>query len=145
MGQKPNKPRLSQDSAMALARRIRGSPRKMNLITQMIRGQPVEEALTRLTFCSRRLSNEVKKVLQSAIANAQNNHDLDVDRLNVVGADVGKAFVIARFRARARGRGARIQKPVCNLRVIVQERPIPKKDTEQPIPKKNIEQQKERG
>ena len=97
MGQRPNKPRLPQDSAMAFARRIRGSPRKMNLITQMIRGQPVEEALTRLTFCSRRLANEVKKVLQSAIANAQNNHDLDVDRLNVVGADVGKAFVISRF------------------------------------------------
>ena len=131
MGQRPNKSRLPQDSAMAFARRIRGSPRKMNLITQMIRGKPVEEALTKLTFCPRRLSNEVKRVLQSAIANAQNNHDLDVDRLKVVEANVGKTLVISRFRARARGRGARIHKPVCNLRVIVQEQTAPTKDTDQ--------------
>ena len=88
----------------------------------MIRGKPADRALADLTFSKRRIAGEVKKVLQSAIANAENNHQLDVDRLYVKEATVGKQFTVKRFRARARGRGARIIKPFSNLTVIVRER-----------------------
>ena len=101
---------------------IRTSPQKLNLVAQLIRGKSAGEAVALLTFSKRRIAGEVKKVLQSAIANAENNHQLDVDRLIVSHATVGKALVMKRFHARARGRGARVEKLFSNLTVIVRER-----------------------
>jgi len=112
---------LAENEALATARTIRTSPRKLNLVAQMIRGKKAADALVHLAFDKHRIAREVYKVLQSAIANAENNHALDVDRLVVAEASVGKAFVIKRFHARARGRGAPIEKPFSNLRVIVRE------------------------
>lgn len=114
--------RLSDSEAKAEARMLRGSPRKLNLVAQLIRGKDAARALADLTFSKRRMANDVKKVLQSAIANAENNHQLDVDRLFVSEAYVGKGLVMKRFRARARGRASRIEKPWSNLTVIVRER-----------------------
>ena len=94
----------------------------MNLVAQSIRGLDVSEALIQLQFSKRRISKDVKKVLQSAIANAENNHDLDIDRLLVDQAYVGKGLVMKRFRPRARGRGGRIQKPISNLTIVVSEK-----------------------
>ena len=105
-----------------MASSLRVSPRKLNLVAQTIRGKSVEDALAELTFSTRRIANDVRKVLQSAIANAENNHQLDVDQLVVSEATVGKTFTMKRFRARARGRGTRILKPVSNLTIIVAER-----------------------
>ena len=93
-------------------------------MAQSIRGLDVNGALASLTFSKRRVSNDVKKVLQSAIANAENNHQLDVDRLYVAEASVGRSMVLRRFRARARGRGASIQKPFSRLRIVVRERAL---------------------
>ena len=103
---------------MAVARRLRTGSRKLNLVAQMIRGLPAEKALAQLAFSPRRISGEVRRVLESAIANAENNHQLDVDRLFVVEASVGKDIVMKRFRARARGRIGRILKPFINIRVV---------------------------
>jgi large subunit ribosomal protein L22 len=122
MGKPANEPRIADNEAMAIGRMIRSSPRKLNLVAQMIRGKNAQAALADLTFSKRRIAVEVRKVLQSAIANAENNHQLDVDRLYVATATVGKALVMKRFHARARGRGARIEKPFSNLTVIVRER-----------------------
>ena len=120
---KPKRQRsLADNEAMAMARTLKTSPQKLNLLCQLIRGKSAENALTELTFSKRRISGAVKKVLESAIANAENNHQLDVDRLFVSEATVGKAFVMKRFRARARGRMGRIQKPWSRLRVVVRER-----------------------
>ena len=113
---------LADSEAMAYAKYIRSSPQKLNLVAQLIRGQSASEALTQLTFNARRVSGEVKKVLQSAVANAENNHQLDVDRLYVKAATVGKTLVMKRIRPRARGRVGRILKPMSNLTVIVRER-----------------------
>ena len=113
---------LSETEAKAFAGLVRSSPRKLNLVAQLIRGKSAGEALALLTFSKRRIAGEVKKVLQSAIANAENNHQLDVDRLIVSHATVGKALVMKRFHARARGRGARVEKFYSNLTVIVRER-----------------------
>ncbi|WP_306031035.1 50S ribosomal protein L22 [Stappia sp. MMSF_3263] len=112
---------LADNEAKAVARMLRVSPRKLNLVAASIRGKKVEKALADLTFSRKRISDDVKKALMSAIANAENNHDLDVDSLVVAEAHVGKAFVIKRFQARARGRVGRIEKPFSNLTIVVRE------------------------
>jgi len=122
MGKKRNPRRVTEDEAMAYGHLIRVSPQKLGLLAGMIRGKPAEAALADLSFSSKRIAQDVKKVLQSAIANAENNHQLDVDRLYVAEASVGKAMVMKRFRARARGRAGPIQKPFSNLKVVVRER-----------------------
>ncbi len=120
---KQKKPRREADNeAKAVARLLRGSPRKLNLVAELIRGKDAGKALAELTFSKRRISGLVKRVLQAAIANAENNHQLDVDRLYVAEASVGRGMVMKRFHARARGRGARILKPWSNLTVVVRER-----------------------
>lgn len=121
MGQQENKARVAENEARAYAKYIRTSPYKLNLVAQMIRGKKAERALVDLDFSRRRVAQEVKKVLQSAVANAENNHNLDVDRLYVAEAHVGKALVMKRFRARAKGRGARILKPFSRLTITVRE------------------------
>ena len=121
MGKESAERRLADNEARAVARSIRVSPRKLNLVAATIRGKSVEDALAELAFSRRRISGDVRKVLQSAIANAENNHQLDVDQLVVSEATVGKAFVMKRFRARARGRVGRIQKPLSNLTIVVRE------------------------
>ena len=113
---------LKDNEAQAIARAIRISPRKLNLIAGLIRGKDASKALADLTFSKRRIAGTVKKVLQAAIANAENNHQLDVDRLFVKEAFVGKTLVMKRFRPRARGRVGRIQKPFSNITVVVKER-----------------------
>jgi large subunit ribosomal protein L22 len=122
MGKPKHERELAENQAMAMARLLRTSPRKLNLVAQLIRGLKAEQALNQLTFNRRRISREVKKVLMAAIANAENNHDLDVDRLVVAEASVGKSLVMKRFRPRARGRAGRIEKPFSRLRIVVEER-----------------------
>ncbi len=122
MGKPKHKRRLREDEAIAVTRNLRISPQKLNLLAQSIRGRNAEAALSELTFSKRRIAGDVKKTLQSAIANAENNHQLDVDRLYVAEATVGKSFVMKRFRPRARGRAGRIIKPFSNLTVVVRER-----------------------
>ncbi len=122
MGKPKHERRLSESEAMAVARNLRVSPQKLNLVAESIRGKSAEAALSELTFCKRRIAGDVKKTLQSAIANAENNHQLDVDRLFVAEATVGKAIVMKRFKPRARGRAGRIMKPFSNLTVVVRER-----------------------
>ena len=112
---------VSNDTALAKLKSIRVSPIKLNQVCELIRGLSVEDALVQLTFNKRRISNDVKKLLESAIANAENNHGLDVDRLYVKELRVGKSFVMKRFRARARGRGAKILKPFSNLSIVLAE------------------------
>ena len=112
----------AENEAYALGRKIRTSPQKLNLVAETIRGLEVEAALAELTFSKRRVAGLVKKVLQSAIANAENNHDLDVDALYVAEASVGKNMVMKRMRARARGRMARILKPFSEIRIVLRER-----------------------
>lgn len=120
---KASRARVLDDSeARAVINSIRVSPQKLNLVASMIRGKDVGAALNDLTFSRRRISDTVKKALESAIANAENNHQLDVDRLFVKEAFVGKAFVMKRFRPRARGRVGKIQKPFSNLTIVVRER-----------------------
>ena len=119
---KPAKPRaLPENEAKCVARMLRVSPQKLNLLAQLIRGKKVETALADLEFSRKRISVEVKKALESAIANAENNHELDVDDLIVSEAYVGKAMVMKRFSPRARGRAGRIEKPFSNLTIIVRE------------------------
>ncbi len=113
---------LADNEAKAIALNMRTSAQKLNLVAASIRGKSAEKALAELTFSKRRIAGEVKKVLQSAIANAENNHQLDVDRLYVAEASVGKSFAMKRFRARARGRVGRIVKPWSRLTVVVRER-----------------------
>ncbi len=117
---------LADNEAKAVARMLRVSPQKLNLLAQLIRGKKVSTALADLEFSRKRISVEVRKCLESAIANAENNHDLDVDDLVVKEAYVGKALVLKRFHARARGRGARILKPFANLTIVVREQPAEK-------------------
>ncbi len=119
---KPAKPRrLADNEALAVGRMLRISPQKLGLVAQMIRGLKVEDALAELTFSKRRISQDVKKVLQSAIANAENNHDLDIDGLVVAEAYVGKNLVMKRFRPRARGRIGRILKPFSQITIVVRQ------------------------
>ncbi|MEL0108166.1 MAG: 50S ribosomal protein L22 [Rhodospirillaceae bacterium] len=122
MGKKSKLRVLGDNEAMAYAKQIRVSPQKLNLVAQMIRGQNCDKALATLQFSRRRISNDVKKLLESAIANAENNHQLDVDRLYVSEATVGKTFMMKRWRPRARGRAGRIEKPFSNMRLVVRER-----------------------
>ncbi|PPR70236.1 MAG: 50S ribosomal protein L22 [Alphaproteobacteria bacterium MarineAlpha1_Bin1] len=122
MGKQAKERRFTENEVWALGRKIRTSPQKLNLVAQTIRGLDVESAIAELTFSKRRVAGPVKKVLQSAIANAENNHDLDVDALYVVEASVGKNMVMKRMRARARGRMARIMKPFSEIRIVLRER-----------------------
>ena len=121
MGKKSRARILPDTKALAIGRTIRTSPRKLNLVAQSIRGKTAEQALNELTFSPKRVAKDVKKVLQSAIANAENNHDLDVDELFVSEATVGKNLVLKRFHARARGRGARVEKPFSQVTIIVEQ------------------------
>ncbi|MCI5059826.1 MAG: 50S ribosomal protein L22 [Alphaproteobacteria bacterium] len=135
MGQKANERRVRDNEAMAMAKHLRGSAQKLNLVAQTIRGKDAGKALIDLEFNNRRFSQDVRKVLQSAISNAENNHGLDVDRLYVAEAFVGKDIMMKRFRARARGRAARILKPFSRITIVVREREdanAPKKATKKP-------------
>lgn len=113
---------LSENEAQAVGRNIRTSPRKLNLVAGLIRNEPVSQALAKLTFSKRRIAQQVKTILESAIANAENNHQLDVDRLVVSRAEVGKAMVMRRFHARGRGRSAQIEKFFSHIKIVVAER-----------------------
>ncbi len=121
MGKPKSERRLAGDEAMAVTRNLRISPQKLNLVAASIRGKPVERALADLTFSRKRIAADVKKTLESAVANAENNHDLDVDQLVVKEAYVGKGLVMKRWRPRARGRIGRIMKPFSRLTVVVKE------------------------
>lgn len=121
MAQKTNAKRIESNEAMAYAKYLRTSPQKLNIVASMIRGKAADKAMTDLEFCNRRIAGEVRKVLASAIANAENNHNLDIDNLVVSRAVVGKTLTMKRFRARARGRAARILKPMSNLTIVVAE------------------------
>ena len=120
---KPKHPRaLAETEAQAVLRNLRVSPRKLNLVAGLIRNQPASQAVATLTFSKRRIAHQVRKTLESAIANAENNHQLDVDRLVVIHAEVGKAIVMKRFMARGRGRSSRIEKWFSHLKIVVAER-----------------------
>ena len=121
MSKEKNPPRQASNEARAVNTLIRSSPQKLNLVAEMIRGKPAGRALAELTFSKKRVAQEVKKVLESAIANAENNHQLDVDSLVVAQAFVGKRLVMARFHARGRGRASRVEKKFSRLTVIVRE------------------------
>ena len=119
---KPHRERtLADNEARAVTKLLRVSPQKLNLLAQLIRGKKVDKALADLTFSRKRIARDVKKTLESAIANAENNHDLDVDALIVSEAYVGKKLVMKRLRARARGRASRIEKPFAQITVIVRQ------------------------
>lgn len=122
MSKQAKKPRRADNQAIAKARYIKGSERKLNLLAQLIRGKSAQRALIDLEFSHRRVSQDVRKVLEAAIANAENNHNLDVDRLFVKEATVGKTMVMKRFHARGRGRSAGVEKPFSNITIIVEER-----------------------
>jgi large subunit ribosomal protein L22 len=122
MGKEKNPSRLADNEARAFAKTLRTSPRKLGVVAETIRGKAAQAALAELTFSPRRIAGDVRKVLQSAIANAENNHQLDVDRLYVAEAYVGKQMVMKRFHARARGRAGRIEKLWSNLTIVVRER-----------------------
>jgi len=121
MGKQAAPRRLEETEAQACLRGLRTSPRKLNLVARTIRGKPAAAALAELTFSHRRIARDVKKVLEAAIANAENNHQLDVDRLYVKEATVGRAFVLKRFHTRGRGRSARVEKYFAHLTVVVRE------------------------
>ena len=121
MGKKKRERDLPENEAKAVARMLRVSPQKLNLVAQLIRGKKVAAALADLEFSRKRISKDVRKCLESAIANAENNHELDVDELVVAEAHVGKAIVIKRFHPRGRGRMGRIFKPFANLTIVVRE------------------------
>src|SRR6201991_4200101 len=122
MGKQSLERELADNQAKAIGRNIRTSPRKLNLVAQTIRGKRAEKALAELTFSPRRVAVEVKKVLESAIANAENNHDLDVDDLVVREASVGKNLVMKRFHARARGNSGGIEKFFSQITIVVEEK-----------------------
>ncbi len=121
MGKEKNPRRVAENEAMAKLRMLRTSPQKLNLVAAMIRGKKVDKALNDLTFSNKRIAADVKKCLQSAIANAENNHNLDVDELIVAEAYVGKNLIMKRGRPRARGRFGRILKPFSELTIKVRE------------------------
>jgi len=121
MGKEKNPRRVADNEAMAKVRMLKTSPQKLNLVAQLIRGKKVDRALNELTFSKRRIAIDVKKCLQSAIANAENNHNLDVDELIVAEAYVGKNLVMKRGRPRGRGRFGRINKPFAELTIKVRE------------------------
>lgn len=121
MGKDKNPRRVADNEALAVSRMLRTSPQKLNLVAQLIRNKPVDKALAELTFSKKRIAQDVKKTLQSAIANAENNHNLDIDELVVAEAYVGKNLVMKRGRPRARGRFGRIMKPFSQLTIKVRE------------------------
>ena len=121
MGKRQRERDLPDTDAKAVSRMLRVSPQKLNLVAQLIRGKKVASALADLQFSRKRIAKDVRKCLESAIANAENNHDLDVDDLIVAEAHVGKALVIKRFTARGRGRVGRIFKPFANLTIVVRQ------------------------
>ncbi len=121
MGKAKAERRLKDNEAQAVARTIRVSPQKLNLVAALIRGKKVERALADLEFSRKRIAGTVRKTLESAIANAENNHDLDVDQLIVAEAYVGKSITMKRFHARGRGRASRIEKPFSHLTIVVRE------------------------
>ena len=123
MGKKKRERDLPENEAKAVARMLRVSPQKLNLVAQLIRGKKVAAALADLEFSRKRIARDVRKCLESAIANAENNHELDVDELVVAEAHVGKAIVIKRFHPRGRGRMGRIFKPFANLTIVVRQVP----------------------
>jgi len=133
---------LGDHQAMAIARNIRVSPRKLNLVAQQIRGKKVDRALNELTFSQRRIAGVVKKTLQSAIANAENNHDLDVDDLVVAEASVGKNLVMKRFHARARGNAGAIEKFFSQITIVVEEKREEKKEEAKPVAQGNAKKGK---
>ena len=132
MGKESRARVLKDHQAMAIARNIRVSPRKLNLVAQQIRGRKVDHALNVLTFSQKRNAGVVKKTLQSAIANAENNHDLDVDDLVVAEASVGKNLVMKRFHARARGNAGGIEKFFSQITIVVEEKREEKKEEAKP-------------
>ncbi len=121
MGTEKNPRRVAENEAMAILRMLKTSPQKLNLVAGMIRGKKVEKALADLTFSKRRIAGDVKKCLQSAIANAENNHGLDVDELVVAEAWVGKNITLKRGRPRARGRFGKIMKPFSEITIKVRQ------------------------
>ena len=121
MSKKKNEKRIADNEALSIAKNLRTSPQKLNLVAQTIRGKEAEKAINILSFSRRRIAVDVKKALQSAVANAENNHGLDVDRLFVKEAYVGKGLVMKRIKARARGRSSRILKPFSHLTIILKE------------------------
>ena len=121
MGKEKNPRRVADNEAMAKVRMLRTSPQKLNLVAGLIRGKKVEKALTDLTFSKKRVSEDVKKCLQSAIANAENNHNLDVAELVVAEAYVGKNLIMKRGRPRARGRFGKIIKPFSEITIVVRQ------------------------
>jgi large subunit ribosomal protein L22 len=121
MGKRQRERDLSDNEAKAVSRMLRISPQKLNLVAQLIRGKKVASALADLEFSHKRIAKDVRKCLESAIANAENNHDLDVDELVVAEAHVGKALVIKRFTPRGRGRVGRILKPFSHLTIVVRQ------------------------
>lgn len=121
MSKPANKPRIAKNEARAYAKFLRTSPRKLNLVAAMIRGKSAEKALIDLQFSNRRIAKDVQKVLKAAVTNAENNHNLDVDRLVVAEASVGKTMSMMRFHARGRGRASRVEKPFSRLTIVVRE------------------------
>jgi large subunit ribosomal protein L22 len=121
MGKKAAVRKYSDTEANAKIKQLRISPQKLNLVAGLIRGMRASEALVQLQFSNKRISRDLKALLESAIANAENNHDLDIDRLVVYRVNVGKSLTMKRFRARARGRGAKILKPFSNIEIVVRE------------------------
>ncbi|MGE4011423.1 MAG: 50S ribosomal protein L22 [Alphaproteobacteria bacterium] len=122
MGKPKAERREESNEAKAVAHTMRISPQKLNLVAQLIRGKKADKALAELSFSNKRVARDVKKVLQSAIANAENNHSLDVDRLYVSQAYVGKSIVMKRFRPKSKGRAGKIIKPFAHLTIVVRER-----------------------
>jgi large subunit ribosomal protein L22 len=122
MGKPKTERRLPANAAQAVARNLRISPQKLNLVAQMIRGKPVDTALAELEFSRKRIAQDVRKCVMSAVANAENNHNLDVNELVVAEAYVGKNMVLRRFHARGRGRSSGIEKPFAQLTVVVREK-----------------------
>ena len=121
MGKRQRERDLGENEAKAVSKMLRISPQKLNLVAQMIRGKKVASALADLEFSQKRIARDVRKCLESAIANAENNHDLDVDSLVVAEAFVGKSIVMKRFHARGRGRASRVEKPFSHLTIVVRE------------------------
>ena len=130
MGKPKTERRLAETEAQAIARNLRVSPQKLNLVAAMIRGKKVDHALAELEFSRKRIAIDVRKCLMSAIANAENNHQLDPNDLVVAEASVGKNMVMKRFHARGRGRGARILKAFSQITVVVRETPAPRQERE---------------
>ena len=145
MGKPSHERRLANNEAQAVAKSLRISPQKLNLVAGMIRGKKVDQAMAELEFSQKRIAGDVRKVVMSAVANAENNHGLDVNELVVAEAYVGKNLVLKRFHARGRGRGASIFKPFSQLTVVVrqveeQADEAPKKAPKKPAAKKTAKE-----